>query len=75
MSAWRECDNNPLLGIASSHRAYRTSQVAVAGDDDGSVKHIVLCVAQQFNRDVHVGSLLLVGLPGGAAGCATLLFG
>ena len=75
MPARWECDNNPLLGIALSDRAYGTGQVAVAGDDDGSVKHVVLCVAQQFNRDVHVGGLLFVGLPGGAAGGATLLLG
>lgn len=75
MPARWKCYNNPFLGITSPDRAYGTGQVAVARDDDCGVKHVVLCVAQQFNCDVHVGGLLFKGLPGGATSCATLLLG
>lgn len=39
-------------------------QVAIAGDDNGDVEPIVIGVVEETYRDVDVGFLLLVLLPG-----------
>jgi hypothetical protein len=75
VSIGRKSDDQALVRKPLAHLLNGRGEVAVARDDDGCVKTVVKCIAQQLDGDVDIGHFFFVIGPGGSARFARPGFG